>query len=331
MASNENEKSKKNDDKNFDPSWLKGTSAEILLKPTEHKKNTKKDFSHPVYKKISKINGKINDMDEDDLVKSLNELSLDSTGKKEVLVKRLKSHYKEQNVKVEKCKFDFIGVIDFEATCTEVQTKNYPHEIIEFPIVLIDMKTLTIVDCFSSYCRPIINPKLTKFCTELTGIKQEQVDIADDFKVVLEKVEHWIESRELGKKYKFGIATDGPWDMQNFLNLQCFHSNIPYPKWAKKWIDVRKLFSNWLGVRRCNISRMLDFYEYEFEGNQHCGLDDAKNIARILIRLAKDGCEININDHLKKCLSTARLTDNDNSINESDESEQENQNQNDLN
>ncbi len=33
------------------------------------------------------------------------------------------------------------------------------------------------------------------------------------------------------------------------------------------------------------------------------GLDDAKNIARILIRLAKDGCPIKVNAHIKKSLT----------------------------
>lgn len=103
-------------------------------------------------------------------------------------MKRLKSYYKEGHVDVEKCKLDFVGVIDFEATCTEVQNRNYPHEIIEFPIVLVDMKSLSIVslqinikyclnnsikvDHFSLYCKPIINPKLSSFCTQLTGITQ---------------------------------------------------------------------------------------------------------------------------------------------------------------
>lgn len=106
--------------------------------------------------------------------------------------------------------------------------------------------------------------------------------------------------------------------MQNFLNLQCSHSEIPYPRWAKKWIDVRKLFSNWLGVRRCNIANMLAFYNLKFEGNPHCGLDDAQNIARVLICLAKDGCEIKVTDHLKKC-----LTENNDKKNDSSEPKQE--------
>lgn len=72
-------------------------------------------------------------------------------GEKEVLKKRLKNHYKETTLKdssveaSKPCKFDYICVIDFEATCVGTHQKDYPHEIIEFPIVLVNMKTLTIV------------------------------------------------------------------------------------------------------------------------------------------------------------------------------------------
>ena len=59
--------------------------------------------------------------------------------------------------------------------------------------------------------------------------------------------------------------------MQKFLQLQCQHSQIDYPHWGKKWVDVRKLFSNWFGVRRCGINKMLDYIGLEFEGKKHCG------------------------------------------------------------
>jgi 3'-5' exoribonuclease 1 len=41
--------------------------------------------------------------------------------------------------------YDYICVIDFEATCTENCLSDFPHEIIEFPIVLINIKTMQIV------------------------------------------------------------------------------------------------------------------------------------------------------------------------------------------
>jgi 3'-5' exoribonuclease 1 len=41
--------------------------------------------------------------------------------------------------------FEYIAVIDFEATCDTNQGNNYPHEIIEFPIVLINVQQQMIV------------------------------------------------------------------------------------------------------------------------------------------------------------------------------------------
>jgi len=45
--------------------------------------------------------------------------------------------------------FEYIAVVDFEATCEEHQRNNYPHEIIEFPIVLINVQQQTIVNYFN--------------------------------------------------------------------------------------------------------------------------------------------------------------------------------------
>jgi len=42
--------------------------------------------------------------------------------------------------------FEYIAVVDFEATCEERQGNNFRHEIIEFPIVLINVKEQTIVN-----------------------------------------------------------------------------------------------------------------------------------------------------------------------------------------
>jgi hypothetical protein len=161
----------------YDPDWLVGTSAEKSLAKTSRNNKTRPqkdgggDFSHPVFKQLSKINGHVNRMEMPDLVSALNNLDLDSSGQKEILAKRLKSYYKDRNLqKVEqetglssadnaliaeltttetkpaaKCKFDYVCVIDYEATCTETRIDNYPHEIIEFPVVLVSMSTLTIV------------------------------------------------------------------------------------------------------------------------------------------------------------------------------------------
>lgn len=70
--------------------------------------------------------------------------------------KRLKSHYKKQKLMQTAAEggptdtyYDYICVVDFEATCEEDNPSDFLHEIIEFPMVLINTHTLEIVskDC----------------------------------------------------------------------------------------------------------------------------------------------------------------------------------------
>lgn len=42
--------------------------------------------------------------------------------------------------------------------------------------MVVSLKEAKIIDKFHHYVTPSFNPKLTKFCTELTGITQEMVD-----------------------------------------------------------------------------------------------------------------------------------------------------------
>lgn len=96
--------------------------------------------------------------------------------------------------------YDYICVVDFEATCEEDNPSDYLHEIIEFPMVLISTHTLEIVrwicdegrivlllicriacndftfiiqvHTFQAYVKPELNPQLSDFCVKLTGITQ---------------------------------------------------------------------------------------------------------------------------------------------------------------
>ena len=82
-------------------------------------------------------------------------------GVKEVLKKRLKGYYKK--TKFQKAGFKPVGgayydyylVIDFEATCDDSNSHEWQHEIIEFPIVLIDGKTQEVVSIVNFCSRTI--------------------------------------------------------------------------------------------------------------------------------------------------------------------------------
>ncbi|XP_077992732.1 3'-5' exoribonuclease 1-like [Glandiceps talaboti] len=265
-----------------------------------------KDFSNPVYKEISLKNGEINRLNRTELIEKLSDLKLDADkGSKDVLRKRLKAHVKKQmlaqaGLEIEEdtaynCPFDYLLVIDFEATCERDNTDDYLHEIIEFPVVMLNAKTLKVDGEFHSFCKPILHPKLSSFCTELTGITQEQVESSATFSVVFQKFEEWLKEKRLGTEYSFAIVTHGPWDIICFLHVQCALSEIPFPDYAKKYINIRNMYSNFYKTRRLKISQMLEQLGMSFHGREHSGLADSRNIKRILVKLMKDGCIVAFN------------------------------------
>lgn len=271
-------------------------------------------FSNPVYKKLSRINGEINKMSYSQLKERLSQLGMDSRGFKDVLKKRLKNFYKKQslvqarvppqakNGSANKDQMDYLVVIDFEATCEEKNYPNYPHEIIEFPAVIIDAHTMQIVDTFHSFVRPKLKPNLTKFCKTLTGITQETVDSAAEFVEVLQSFEEWLKDRKYFLQYRSTVVTDGPWDMCRFMVSQCKQSRIPIPSFARKWCNIRKVFGNFYGSRRLRLMEMLFHLGLSFEGKPHSGLDDAKNIAAVALRLLQDGASLSPNEKLEKTI-----------------------------
>lgn len=111
--------------------------------------------------------------------------------------------------------FEYLFVLDFEATCVEDKKIEPCPEIIEFPIIVVHLPTGKKIDQFHHYVKPRFNPKLTKFCTDLTGITQEMVDGGHQIEIVLQKLEEWFNSLKYLKADNFIFITCGDWDLSN--------------------------------------------------------------------------------------------------------------------
>ena len=199
-----------------------------------------------------------------------------------------------------KLPFRYLAVCDVEATCDEY-SKHYVHEIIEFPVVLVDLTNGSVAGEFHSYVRPTVNTTLTEFCTRLTGISQAQVDEAPTLAEVLEAFEAWRLAQGLEhseERRDFAFAADGPWDLRFFLHGECSRKGIPKRRYFDKWVNVKQLFADFYHVRTCKIHKMLAMQGMKFEGRLHSGIDDTRNIARIAIKMREDGCTIYINEAL---------------------------------
>ncbi|KAK0421036.1 hypothetical protein QR680_015034 [Steinernema hermaphroditum] len=210
--------------------------------------------------------------------------------------------------------FDFLVVIDFECTC-EDDVYDYPFEIIEFPAVLIDTHEKKIVGQFRSFVRPTINPTLSEFCTNLTGVKQADVDAAPTFVKVLENFRQWLhsyihpwgENNRAGVMKNFAIVTDGPWDIGKFFQMECIRAEqleLKVPHTFRSYINIRRAFvfkyKKTHSLSKVNLSGMLTVLGMDFVGREHCGLDDSINVARIALRMLEDGTEFRVNEKLVK-------------------------------
>jgi 3'-5' exoribonuclease 1 len=189
--------------------------------------------------------------------------------------------------------FDYLLVVDFEATCVE-HGAYFQNEIIEFPCVVIDVKAQQIVHSWRKYVRPVRHPTLSAFCTQLTGIQQEQVDAADPLPQVLKDFEEWF-LQVIPPNSKVIFATDGPWDLRNFFYQQAVRRDkVTASTLFHAWVDIRTTYYKWKRLDRpLKLEKMLEAMKLEFEGRQHSGLDDATNIARLAIEMLKRGCGFN--------------------------------------
>lgn len=179
-------------------------------------------------------------------------------------------------------------VIDFEATCwadgdtTAPQTPpgwRYRNEIIEIGAVLLDGHTLAIKDEFQSFVKPRYYPVLSEFCRQLTHIGQAEVDNAPCLHRVLWAFADHFHLRADDHDPVF--ASWGAYDKKQ-LDDDCQKCNIPNPFAPHNHLNLKMAVSRALGLKRAGLQRTLDKLDLQFEGTHHRGIDDARNIARIV-------------------------------------------------
>lgn len=201
--------------------------------------------------------------------------------------------------------YSYLLIIDLEATC-DLQEGNsnlteYPHEIIEFPVLLYDTRSRRCISVFHAYCKPKLHPDLSTFCTNLTKISQNQVDNAQPFPMVLKHVENWLFKKHNATNLRYAIVCDCSSDMGKFMRIQCRLNDIPIPSWASVWINLSKAYRAFYKLparHRVTLITMLKDLNLSFVGQRHRGLDDAINILRIVRIILADGCQLRVNERI---------------------------------
>ncbi len=167
-------------------------------------------------------------------------------------------------------------IIDFEATCADDGSLPAAEmEIIEIGAVMQNAQTLELDGEFQTFIKPVRHPRLTPFCTQLTTITQSQVDNAPDFPEAFSEFHAWVQEfpRSL-------FCSWGNYD-RNQLQQDCAQHDIEYPFTGH--MNIKAEFSSAIGSRkRFGLGDALRQLGLTFEGQAHRGIDDARNIARIV-------------------------------------------------
>lgn len=196
---------------------------------------------------------------------------------------RFKIPSKDQHVQNVVC-------VDFEATCDSPNQLD-PMEIIELAFANVDLKTNSTTSLFTSYVKPIVNPQLTSFCQELTGITQADVDRADKLNLVFPKIIKWMQDEkimdsndQLISKPNSALLSWGNYDIVT-LQKNCQANHIELPLFFNKWIDVRKIYFNHKNVWPTSFHNLLDDNNITPEGRIHCAKDDCMTLVKLVKHL----------------------------------------------
>lgn len=205
--------------------------------------------------------------------------------------------------------------IDIECTC-DTPDQIQPMEIIELACIKIDLtrrpssiqkdKQVT-TDQFHSFVRPVINPELTTFCQELTGITQQVVDKSETIDIVIAKLLSWMVKQDLvdeslTSRDNFSFASCGNFDMKLLTPLvkDCLlEKKVELPDYFNRWINVKKTFLNHRDQWPRTLFHMLELLDESPEGRPHSALDDCTNLAKVVRGLHRDGCKFSPTTRIK--------------------------------
>lgn len=169
-------------------------------------------------------------------------------------------------------------LIDLECTCNDdPPLPREEMEIIEIGAVVVSLtgNALELMEDQQIYVQPQWNKSLTPFCTNLTGIQQQQLDQALPLEESIKLLDSWI--------IKNNVTAWGSWGKfdQRHFSSETKLKNLRNPFDSYQHINIKQLFARKRG-HKVGLARAVQISGLEFQGRHHSGLDDARNIAQLL-------------------------------------------------
>lgn len=174
---------------------------------------------------------------------------------------------------------DTILVVDVESTCWPSKPpEGELSEIIEIGYVEYQHGKRLVFGQPNRGASIFVKPQystISKFCTELNGITQEQANLGITFSLACD----YMVTRLQSKKRVW--ASYGDYDRKQFQR-ECLAKMVPYP-FGDSHINVKTLFALKYGLdKEVGMAEALKLLGMTLDGRHHSGMDDAYNITKIL-------------------------------------------------
>ncbi|HZH61934.1 MAG TPA: 3'-5' exonuclease [Metabacillus sp.] len=166
---------------------------------------------------------------------------------------------------------------DFEMLCSDTGMAFEKMEAIRLGAVKYTIDTGSIA-YFDQYIRPESTEPLTEFCKTLTGIDDDNLVGANDFKEVFADFLEWIGGIKKTRYFSwspsdlFRLKMDG---------LRHDISERTIKKIEQRYVDFQKLFKDRVSKNPVSVEDALKLYDLEFIGEKHNPMFDALNTLRI--------------------------------------------------
>ncbi|MCP2275771.1 3'-5' exonuclease [Nocardia amikacinitolerans] len=169
-----------------------------------------------------------------------------------------------------------LNVVDVEATCWPGRAPaGAVSEIIEIGLTVVDLAARERIGKHRILVRPE-RSSVGEFCTELTGLTQDEVDTGVSFAEAC---------RILAAEHAAGTrawASWGDYDRKQFAS-QCAMTGVTYP-FGQRHTNAKLVFSEAYELRRRQgMAEALRIAGLPLEGRHHRGEDDAWNIAALVL------------------------------------------------
>jgi len=177
----------------------------------------------------------------------------------------------------------YLNVIDVEATCWDGPTPpGETNEIIEIGVCVVDLHERRRVDRAGILVRPE-RSRVSDFCTRLTGITQSEVNAGVSFREACLELERSFRSASRA------WASWGEYDRRQF-ERQCGAARVPYP-FSARHTNAKLAFQHAHALRtKLGMDGALAHARLPLQGRHHRGVDDAWNIAALVLHLIeRDG------------------------------------------